>query len=280
MSVKLPSLRDILNTDIDYLKGSQRDITTNITTKDNSLSLKNISLWNEMNENLSLLSSVSLNYTYDSVLKELKPITLPSISTLPFYSPATYSTYSPTTYSSPYYTPPSLVNSPSPTSSPRLENTKIKRRQRLGPSCDCCRKRKVKCDADITVVADFANQYDYSALFSLQEWNGLISGASITRASYIYLVSFGKLIKFKPCSSCNSKNLACVFSKGFTKDDLLKKKKTVKEKQVKVVKKVVKSDFNLRKSSCVNCRKRKVKCVGGEVGCTGCEKKGVKCEFT
>lgn len=312
MQVKLPSLRDILNEDShDCATNNVFNCTSENLYSDNSLSYKNVNQWNLMTmnkdnlnkypheysndaNNLSLLSSVSLNYTYKNhpILENLalpsnpSMIRLPSISTLPGISTL------PEVYPSPIYnyvTPPSLINSLSPISSPKLENTKIKRRQRLGPSCDCCRKRKVKCDANIFVLLNNLLSFDYSNQFSASQWSDLCQGQQIIIDSYIYLVSFNKLIKFKSCSSCNLKNLSCVFSKGFTKDDLIKKKKVIapiEDKNIaatKIVKKNIKAkqDLNLRKSSCLNCRKRKVKCVvtGGSGGCGGCEKKSITCEF-
>lgn len=266
---KLPSLKYLLNEGADIH-------TERISTPHyNDISVpvvKNLNMANT-NFNLSLLSSVSLNYTYT------KSVKLPSISNLindietqefkEQYNSDQYlssDSYSSDSYqsqsSSPKYTHLQLPPTPLPSPTP-----KSKRRQRLGPSCDCCRKRKVKCDATIFVLDN-----DFSELSESQS-SSLIQGEQILIAGFIFLISFGKLIKFKPCTSCKSKNLDCIFSKGFTKDDLIKKN------NVKMKKIVKRKEIGLRKSSCINCRKRKVKCVAGSNGCSGCEKKGVVCEF-
>jgi len=165
-----------------------------------------------------------------------------------------------------------------------------KRRQRLGPSCDSCRSRKVKCNAEIIILANDHKSFDLTQfnLDSLQQ-EQLFESESImlndkhdsTEASWYLIISGGKLIKFKSCKSCNSKHLPCKFSKGFTKEDILVNKKNLKFKVDKS--KHYKALDTSRKSSCFNCRKRKIKCsvtTTTDGKCDNCFKKNCPCNFS
>jgi hypothetical protein len=157
------------------------------------------------------------------------------------------------------------------------KEAEAKRRQRLGPSCDNCRVRKVKCNAEIVILSS-----DYKSV-NLSDFNlGLEDVAFLNEGKAIKLVeewwliiSNEKLIKFKACKSCNNKNLDCKFSKGFTKEDILINKKNLK---FKIDKKKI---DNSRKSSCSNCRKRKIKCsVNSDTDkCDNCFKRNSQCNF-
>ena len=177
-----------------------------------------------------------------------------------------------------------------------------KRRQRLGPSCDLCRQRKVKCNAEISIVLtiaeDFATHCKQFQLLAAAE-AALWAGSSVEIERGIQLVVQNeKLVKFRLCKLCEVKQLACCFLKGFTKDDIVslsKKNITGDNKVVKpvsgltkvdrcrtVAKKPVKFDSSLnRKSSCALCRQRKVKCLYSEAlgRCENCHRKNKSCLF-
>lgn len=190
------------------------------------------------------------------------------------------------------------------------QNGQRKRRQRLGPSCDKCRARKVKCDAEVILLSrEFEKESSDNSTDIIDEYLDLnaeqkaqlFSGASVPLAlKWVLVLSNQKLIKFKPCMSCAGKELTCVFSKGFTKEDILQNKRNVlgiglmlplSDKRVGANPKVFKSlatgltstgsaKAGLRKSSCAACRKRKVKCVMDRTSkCGGCTKKDIVCSF-
>lgn len=207
-------------------------------------------------------------------------------------------------------TPPQLSAAPMvlPLSAPQLtaqlaacagEPSPRKRRQRLGPSCDNCRARKVKCDADVVLLSRTFPQSDMPAEYlqlSPEQQQVVTEGCAVhTGNGFVLVLSNGKLIKYKYCLSCGGKGLECGFSKGFTKEDIghskrgpdaavvVEKKKTL---PVRVVKRaagvggfgVVQSS---RKSLCMACRKRKVKCVMNKRlnRCAGCIKKDCACSL-
>lgn len=170
-----------------------------------------------------------------------------------------------------------------------------KRRQRLGPSCDNCRARKVKCNAEVIMLtrhfsaADPQDDLDeYTTLGAEQQQQVRAGGLVRIAGNFVLVLSHNKLIKFRPCLSCAGKGLACCFSKGFTKEDIVHSKRSgsepaaVMEKKAqapaKVAKKRVESG-STRKSSCGACRKRKVKCVMNPRlnRCVGCIKKDGVC---
>lgn len=98
------------------------------------------------------------------------------------------------------------------------------RRQRLGPSCDLCRARKVKCDADVVIIAKSPADGGALAEFDLSpaDHEAVLAGAPVAVGDDATLVlSHGKLIKFKVCKLCAVKGLGCCFSKGFTKEDIM-----------------------------------------------------------
>jgi hypothetical protein len=213
------------------------------------------------------------------------------------------------------------VSSPSPSRShscdesttTESEATSVPRRQRLGPSCDSCRQRKVKCNADVCILTKdctTVNPQEYN--LTQQQFASLENGLTQEVDGFTFVISNNKLIKFKSCKSCNLKGLSCCFSKGFTKEDImLNNKKSCKSKvtkttPTKIIKKPIqtpvqssnekftissltsalektyKVDASMtRKSSCNNCRKRKVKCSFNDLlnKCEGCYKKGMDCGF-
>ncbi|EGW32044.1 uncharacterized protein SPAPADRAFT_61141 [Spathaspora passalidarum NRRL Y-27907] len=231
----------------------------------------------------------------------------------------------------PSCSPASSVASMSSPSSPNMKS-RTKRRQRLGPSCDSCRLRKVKCDADIIILAK-QNGLQSVALHhpnvALEEQlNALAQGQSIPiNEEYNLIVTNDKLIKFKSCHSCNLKQLPCCFSKGFTKEDIMSNKRSstatspamttttpsvIKKSKPVIKKKALPKSSPIisaitqqlkpitpmaiasvkqelpeeqfaagRKSSCISCRKRKVRCVYNATlnKCEGCNKKKSDCVY-
>ncbi|OBA19997.1 hypothetical protein METBIDRAFT_44885 [Metschnikowia bicuspidata var. bicuspidata NRRL YB-4993] len=189
-----------------------------------------------------------------------------------------------------------------------------KRRQRLGPSCDNCRSRKVKCNADVVMISrhftgecndDQKNEAEDAEeyfLLSPEQKQRLLAGEPVhIDSNYVLVLSNFKLIKYKPCMSCAGKGLACCFSKGFTKEDIVHSKRqsgadeTTQSKcdrkhtaPLRVQKRPLLEagssggfqKLSTRKSSCGACRKRKVKCVVLPHGkCVGCAKKDIACTF-
>lgn len=191
-----------------------------------------------------------------------------------------------------------LAGDLSPNDSPK------KRRQRLGPSCDNCRARKVKCNAEVIMLSrhfsptvvhqnsqNDSDSYVEEFASLLPELQlSVLAGSLVAVGNYTLVLSKSKLIKFKACLSCAGKGLECCFSKGFTKEDIVYSKRSgpetvpvVMERKtaVKVMKKRVESSGSTRKSSCAACRKRKVKCVMHNRlnKCIGCMKKDSTCSF-
>ncbi|KAG7193395.1 uncharacterized protein KQ657_000813 [Scheffersomyces spartinae] len=144
-----------------------------------------------------------------------------------------------------------------------------KRRQRLGPSCDSCRVRKVKCNADIVIVLkDMAGTAETSALYNDVDFTPLLK-QEVTSipldTEYLLLASHNKLIKFKPCTNCTARTIDCCFSKGFTKEDMLHKKpsETVSSFRPPA------SDFTSAKSSSLLVsKKRKISAVDSDTDTT------------
>ncbi|EDK45618.1 hypothetical protein LELG_03797 [Lodderomyces elongisporus NRRL YB-4239] len=237
------------------------------------------------------------------------------------------------------------VPQPQPQPQPKQQEPKQpqqqKRRQRLGPSCDSCRARKVKCNAEITIlgldILGISTEFHLSPLQSsqLQSQGKII----IATGNLSIIYSRDKYIKFKPCTSCELKNTLCCFSKGFTKEDIMLNKKkngtatfkkyTAKkskgskeagltnhphqhaEQQQQVLMSINKTLVRVpspqmamtsfqtstsnsssstqitesRRSSCSQCRKKKVKCVVAVVGeqsnrqCVNCSKRSHECLF-
>ncbi|CUM68348.1 uncharacterized protein PRCAT00006070001 [Priceomyces carsonii] len=175
------------------------------------------------------------------------------------------------------------------------KHVQSKRRQRLGPSCDACRSRKVKCTAEVTVVAR-SLQLEQQTIEGITDdhlkrlvWNKetveLDDGAQLVIAN-------DKIIKFKGCKSCRAKGLECHFSKGYTKEDMMGHKKIcapvakvvapdLKQNKVSKKKHTGTTGSNSRKSSCVACRRRKVRCSFNKLlnKCEGCYKKNYDCEY-
>ncbi|CAI8491358.1 unnamed protein product [Pichia kudriavzevii] len=119
------------------------------------------------------------------------------------------------------------------------------KRQRSGPSCDCCRSRKIKCDSEIFILSTLDSISGDAETRTDQLPNSDIAHCEFIslnpNTGYQYykiikdeehdlnnrLTSFNYL-QFKPCSACTTKNLKCSFSKGFTRNDIIKFNKSEK----------------------------------------------------
>lgn len=212
--------------------------------------------------------------------------------------------------------PLSVPTSPALSTSPKIAMMDAaghtKRRQRLGPSCDSCRLRKVKCDADIMVLAKTPQEMNFAHFkVSSTQINNLFNNNTPIKLeddSFVLLAN-DKVIKFAPCKSCSSKGLPCAFSKGFTKEDIIinskksdvgpsasrpavakvTKPRTLSESPVLAAANLalgaggagVAAGASSRKSSCSSCRRRKVKCVFNTSAnkCDGCLKKSASCSY-
>ncbi|KAG5418486.1 SUT1 [Candida metapsilosis] len=123
------------------------------------------------------------------------------------------------------------ISSTSGSTSSSCSSSTNKRRQRLGPSCDSCRARKVKCNAEITILSPstttLASTYNLTShqLDLLTKNNKL----SMNGGDFQLLYVNEKYIHFKPCHSCEGKGIDCCFSQGFTKEDILSNKKKSKK---------------------------------------------------
>ncbi|KAI5964321.1 SUT1 [Candida pseudojiufengensis] len=136
---------------------------------------------------------------------------------------------------------PIIINNPTSTtttttnsnsSSSKSSSSSPKRRQRLGPSCDSCRTRKVKCNAEIQIlsistfeelISEFNLNKDQIETFQNQKKLNLSGNYTLLQNSN------EKFIKFKNCNMCNCKKINCSFSNGFTKEEILNKKKIKKQ---------------------------------------------------
>ncbi|KAL3233606.1 Sterol uptake protein 1 [Nakaseomyces bracarensis] len=120
------------------------------------------------------------------------------------------------------------------------------KRQRIGPSCDKCRSKKIKCDAKIEILCQdeailhmFSNNLHHqlskyeieeklrSEIFSKSSAFAYISKDLFARIEQRSEVSqvikhLDKIIYFEPCTSCSRKKHigSCTFSKGFTRADI------------------------------------------------------------
>lgn len=212
------------------------------------------------------------------------------------------------------YEPTSTSQQPQPQSQYFQEQVEPekKRRQRAGPSCDSCRQRKVKCNAEIQVLTSNADEFRACFdRFGLPEadFATLLDGTAVTLSPLEQLtIQNCKLVRFTSCKSCESKQIDCHFSKGFTKEDIMvmAKRPTTMCKVVKPstasqpfaataiaaacipvklmrkpAEKRPREGGRSRKLSCTLCRQSKVKCVSAEGSgkCEVCLKKKKTCSF-
>lgn len=191
-----------------------------------------------------------------------------------------------------------------------IEKRKVsKRRQRLGPSCDTCRSRKVKCDAiletlenDVRIISETILQSRYGISQSQTKESSVIP---ISGVGFVYVLSNHKLMKMSDCKSCIAKHQNCTFSQGFFRHDITRgcgrkpgtshrvqkrlHAKTVTDMTPLTASKALANtgpDTQLygqssRKTLCNWCRQRKVRCVMAETGntCLECTKRNHVCKF-
>lgn len=269
-----------------------------------SLTENNLKLLNSYLHKQSFVSSAPPSLTLLSLALEL-PLASPRLANSSFSD----STNSFRIQNSP-------ISSHSHSSCELMVSPQKKRRQRLGPSCDNCRSRKVKCNADVVMISrHFTGENDsntqnheddlheYTSLSPIQKEHVLAGEPVQIESNYVLILSNYKLIKYKPCMSCANKGFTCCFSKGFTKEDIVQSKRHSSpedmvsprtERSLSVSLKVQKrpildsssgcsghGKLSTRKSSCAACRKRKVKCVmmSSHGKCVGCAKKDTLCTF-
>ncbi|ODQ80333.1 hypothetical protein BABINDRAFT_7774 [Babjeviella inositovora NRRL Y-12698] len=115
-----------------------------------------------------------------------------------------------------------------------MDQTSLKpdksRRQRLGPSCDSCRLRKVKCNAEITVLSHeelLVLTQQAPSLFQRappsSEDKYQVMGGFPGAVGFLLIQVFSstenKFIKFKSCKACSNKKIDCLFSHGYVKTE-------------------------------------------------------------
>lgn len=132
----------------------------------------------------------------------------------------------PTPVATPKSTSISSSNKPASSSSSSTTN---KRRQRLGPSCDSCRARKVKCNAEIAILSPSTTSLASTYNLTSQQLDTLSTTHKLCMGNFQLLYVNEKYIQFKPCNSCVGKKIDCRFSNGFTKEDILSNKKKLKK---------------------------------------------------
>ncbi|CAR28479.1 hypothetical protein ZYGR_0S01100 [Zygosaccharomyces rouxii] len=120
------------------------------------------------------------------------------------------------------------------------------KRQRVGPSCDGCRLKKIKCDAhveivlqDPRVVSQISNKlHQVVSRDQVSQMDLKVDISNIPMDS-VLVKHIDKIVMFKPCTSCNKRRASldgsqgpldgrndnvtggvCVFSKGFTRADI------------------------------------------------------------
>lgn len=100
------------------------------------------------------------------------------------------------------------------------------KRQRVGPSCDLCRSKKIKCDAHVEIMETDVNGDDLKLNKKSEVLDKGIINNYLTedelQDEFTLIYSNEKIIKFKSCSYCIAKSRPCVYKRGYTKDDILK----------------------------------------------------------
>lgn len=104
-------------------------------------------------------------------------------------------------------------------------------RQRKGPSCDLCQLKKIKCDAYIEVLLTgeetpkgikvAAHTANCKRVLARDLINRYITKDEESQG-YKLLLANDKLIKFRNCGHCERKHTQAVFSRGYTKRDVMK----------------------------------------------------------
>lgn len=118
-------------------------------------------------------------------------------------------------------------------------NVSKSRHQRRGPSCDNCRSRKIRCNADIQILDwDQLTKNEQHVFLTGNSTRSSLSESVVGfdyRQNPIFDLGHGwklvqttldnskqeantvKFIKFQRCENCSRKSWHCLFSKGFTR---------------------------------------------------------------
>lgn len=100
------------------------------------------------------------------------------------------------------------------------------KRQRVGPSCDLCRSKKIKCDAHVEIMELDVDcvKLKLSKKSEIQDKTTINKylKSSELHEDFKLVYSNNKIIKFKSCSYCIAKGKPCVYKRGYTKDDILR----------------------------------------------------------
>lgn len=126
-------------------------------------------------------------------------------------------------------------------SAPPISNSLNSKRQRIGPSCDGCRLKKIKCDAKIEILLQDESiiplvsnslHHIFTHEEIIQNLDTLFQNVQLPSSvlqknppdKSIVIKHIDKIIHFRPCSSCCKRNTGskncCEFSKGFTRADI------------------------------------------------------------
>lgn len=146
-------------------------------------------------------------------------------------------------------TPPPACTTPeraSPRSSASGASSSSGKRQRVGPSCDGCRLKKIKCDSQVDILLQdplVLSQLTHRIhqVVTKDEVSGMTMKANLAAVpeDCVLVKHIDKIVMFKPCTSCNKRRASldgqqvpldgkdsivtgggCVFSKGFTRADI------------------------------------------------------------
>ncbi len=95
------------------------------------------------------------------------------------------------------------------------------KRQRVGPSCDFCRSKKIKCDAHVEIM-EIDVLYDLKLTKKDEIKDEKLIKKYMTEdesnEGFKLIYSNEKIIKFKSCSYCLAKHQPCLYKRGYTKD--------------------------------------------------------------
>ncbi|ODQ60786.1 hypothetical protein WICANDRAFT_61351 [Wickerhamomyces anomalus NRRL Y-366-8] len=99
------------------------------------------------------------------------------------------------------------------------------KRQRVGPSCDFCRSKKIKCDAHVEIMEiDVLYDLNLTKKDEIKDENLIKKYMTEDELDegFKLIYSNEKIIKFKTCSYCLAKHQPCLYKRGYTKDDILR----------------------------------------------------------
>lgn len=102
---------------------------------------------------------------------------------------------------------------------------KTYRKQRVGPSCDSCSKKKIKCDALIQVMEEEVDTKStktdkYGKVLDMDLVKKYITAEEMDQ-DYRLILHNQKLIKFRKCTFCKKNEIEPCYKRGYTKGDIL-----------------------------------------------------------